>query len=529
MADAYEIAAWRFEQIAPLLDASLTPAQKRQAVKERCRHGVLWPLSEGRRLAGSPAKKERIARSTLHRWAKAFREKGYEGLFPRRRSDRGRPRTSDVAAWVVYAIALLYEQPHRGLTQIETYLRAQFPDYAASRSTLARHLRAHPAYEGARRLATGAGKKRRRDLYEAGHPHECWQLDGKGPFRVRFKNGDVLHLHVLTVIDDFSRCVLACVVAREEDLTATVRVFEAAVLRWGLPERIQFDRGSAFDAKAFREGLAQLGVHRNFIRARSPEWDGKIEAYHRSLKRWFVRELEAQEVVDLVHLEQLLHGMVSILYNRHHHRSTGQAPEARLAGEISLRRVSAEDLSRAFFLTTTATSHPKTGEVRLPTGSYRVPVNLAGGRGTFRYHPVSSRAVLVHDEREVELEPFAKKPLPPALPSEKRGRGQLQRLVDLWQGKERPNAEPGFGLPEVFAHLAEIVGHVLPRDENEAREVLAFYRRHGPLAREAFEAGCRKTKAALGAGRPLNAYLEDLERQVLASRDETPSREERER
>jgi hypothetical protein len=48
--------------------------------------------------------------------------------------------------------------------------------------------------------------------------------------------------------------------------------------KWALPERIQFDRGSAFDSHAFRNGLAALGIHRNFVKARSPEWEGKIEA-----------------------------------------------------------------------------------------------------------------------------------------------------------------------------------------------------------------------------------------------------------
>ena len=32
MPDPYEIAAWRFEQIAPLIDASLAPVQRRAAL-----------------------------------------------------------------------------------------------------------------------------------------------------------------------------------------------------------------------------------------------------------------------------------------------------------------------------------------------------------------------------------------------------------------------------------------------------------------------------------------------------------------
>ena len=465
-----------------------------------------------------------MARSTLHRWVKAFEKHGYAGLFPTRRPDRGQGRRPGLEDWIPYAIALLYEQPHRSLTQLEAYLSVEFPDYDLGRSTLNRHLKAHAAYAGIAHLRTGR-KSRLRDLYEANHPHECWQLDGKGPFRVHLKGGGSLQVHVLSVLDDFSRAILACVVALAEDTEATVQVFKKAVLRWGLADRFQFDRGSAFDSKVFRHGIAQVGVHRNHVKAKSPEWQGKIEAYHRILSRWFVQELKAQEVIDLEHLQQLLEAMVALLYNRHHHRAIHTTPEKRLAGEISSRKVSAEDLSRAFFLSAMATSHPKTGQVDLPCGSFRVPLPYAGHRHHLRYDPVSAdhARLLTRDGREIDLEPFHVKPLPPAHSpknEERRGTGQLQKLLDLWQGKERPLAQPGFGLPEVFSHLSDLLGRTVPEHEREAREILAFYRTYGPLPREPFGRACRRTKEALGSGRPLGAYLADLARQIEAeSRD----------
>jgi hypothetical protein len=92
----------------------------------------------------------------------------------------------------------------------------------------------------------------------------------------------------------------------------------------------------------------------------------------------------------------------------------------------------------------------------------------------------------------------------------------LQKLLDRWADHERPNAEPGFGLPEVFAELAKLLGRTLPQTEREALTVLAFYRRHGPLARAAFITACARTQAALGPGRPLAAVLDHLSRQIYA-------------
>jgi hypothetical protein len=262
-------------------------------------------------------------------------------------------------------------------------------------------------------------------------------------------------------------------------------------------------------------------MHRNFVVARHPEAQGKIEAYHRALIRWFIKELPTQEVVNFEHLQQLLDAMLAMVYSRHAHRSIGTTPEKRLGGRLSDRRASRQDLERAFFVETKAKSDPKTGEVRLPSGSFRVPAAFAGQRSRFRHHPVhAGRAVLVaHDGREIELPLFTKKALADLKPRvEPRGTGQLQKLVDLWRGSERPNAQPGFGLPEVFREIGVLVGRALPQSESDAFAVSSFYRKHGPLPRAAFLAACARTAKALGDGRPLSAYLEDLERQIHIDR-----------
>jgi hypothetical protein len=188
-----EIATWRYEQIAPFLDATLSSADQRRAMKDRCAREVVWPNG----------KKKRISKSTLHRWIRAFAAGGYLALMPTPRSDRGKPRR-DTEVWIDHAIALLLEQPKRSLFQLESYLKLEFEEYRLGRSTLSRHLHAHPAYRLIEKLR-GKRPKQLRGLYEAKHPHESWQLDGKGPFRVRLMSGERIFVHVLTVLDDFAR------------------------------------------------------------------------------------------------------------------------------------------------------------------------------------------------------------------------------------------------------------------------------------------------------------------------------------
>ena len=172
-------------------------------------------------------------------------------------------------------------------------------------------------------------------------------------------------MHVLSVLDDYSRAILAVRrgPGREhrghrpglQEGGAPVGSGRPLPVRQGLGVRLQ--------------GLSPR--HRAAGRAPQPRQgrdtrsaQGKVEAYHRSLERWFVQELKAQEVVDLEHLQQLLEAMIALLYNRHRHRAIRTTPEKRLAGEISSRRVSAEDLSPR-----RSSSRPRPGAIPRPARS----------------------------------------------------------------------------------------------------------------------------------------------------------------
>jgi hypothetical protein len=335
-------------------------------------------------------------------------------------------------------------------------------------------------------------------------------------------------VHVLTVLDDFSRAVLAGVVALAEDQRAAITVFKKAASRFGLPARMQFDRGSAFDAEDFRHGLSQLGVHRNAVKARNPEAQGKIEAFNKVLGRWFVAELALEVVRDLEHLEQLLDAFLALVYQRHVHRSIGTTPEARLAGAISKRQVSESDLDRAFFVSSAVRSDRRTGEVQLENGRFVVPEAYAGKRSQFRFDPLRPFALLVTDDaREIELERFAVQPLPkPILSDRSRSAGRLERLLDDYQGRERENAEPAFGIPEIFVALAALVERRVPLDEADARLVLAFWNRVGAIQSAPFQEASRIVEQTLGKRRPLAVYLDHLARRIESGRAAQPRREE---
>ncbi|MCI0547561.1 MAG: hypothetical protein L0027_09780, partial [Candidatus Rokubacteria bacterium] len=194
------------------------------------------------------------------------------------------------------------------------------------------------------------------------------------------------------------------------DLAAAVRLFRLAAARYGLPEKLYCDRASIFDTLAFRTGLAELGVRRLKTRPRNAPARGKIEAYHRCLKRWFVRELPHQVVQSLTHLEDLLLGVIEVLYQDHWHREIRRTPREALGDRISERHVSIERLERAFLVRRSVKPDRKTGEVRVGPLRFRVPRRVPTDRHvTIVHDPVDPARAFVEDERagdHVPLEPL---------------------------------------------------------------------------------------------------------------------------
>ncbi|MFZ5477715.1 MAG: DDE-type integrase/transposase/recombinase, partial [Myxococcota bacterium] len=471
--DTRAIARWRYELIQEALGKDLAREVRADLVRRIARTPVQWPT--GARETRRPSV------ATLYRWIRAYERGGLSGLRPAPRSDRGATRAPLPTSIVRKAVDYLTRD--EGLTfSLLLPLLALEPEVRdgrarVARSTLQRRLAADPAYA---RLKRARAHARRRRRFVARAPHEIWHCDAKGPIEARLVSGERVSFHVLTVLDDATRAVLAIIIARTPDLRAAVRVFRLAAKRWGLPARLYLDRASIFDSHAFRGGLAELGTHRIATKPRNPQAHGKIEAYHRSLASLFARRLHAQQLVDLVHAEQLLVGVMEHVYMPRKNRDLGRSPAEALAGAVSSRAVSAARLEDAFREERQLMPHRVTGEVDLPCGKFAVPEAMRTRR----------RRVRIRFDTDPELLPVAVDPdtgehLPlerlivrpedaaaePAPTRERRGDGLLQKIYDAYRGQVRPSAEPGFGLPEVFALLAEAAGRPVPATEAEAARV----------------------------------------------------------
>lgn len=510
--ETLRVAIFRFEQISPLLDRRLTPAERHLLVQAAARTPVLWPSG---RHAPIPA-------GTLYRWLAIYRvARTLESLLPQRRKPSLKPCVI-LRDWVLFALALLEEEPERSLFILGRKLEARFKlSKPPSRSTLYRALRREARYAALRRRARG--ERRLRTRFEALHPHELWQADGKGKFWVRFADGTEAQVTVLSILDDATRFIVCGLVVLEETAAAVVATFRRAAARYGLPEKYYADRGSAYDAYVFRKGIALLGVHRIGTHPRNAPARGKIEAYHRALKRWFVRELKHQLVRDLQHLQELYDAWLEGIYHAHTHRELRRTPRQAMGETRSARLVSLERLAQAFLIERILTAHPKDATVRVEGALFRVPARYAEGTRKVR--------VLVDPEAPeqpfLEIAPGRLSPLPPAVhptgptppapgprsPDDEPA-GALTPLLEQYRGRTLPLARPGFGLPEIYDAIGRELGRPVPATEAEAALVVAWLDDAGPFDPRAFHAALARVRRRLGAGRPLTQVVRALAREV---------------
>ena len=117
-------------------------------------------------------------------------------------------------------------------------------------------------------------------------PNGIWTTDFKGQFKTR----DGVYCYPLTLVDGFSRYLLACQGLRSTALALARPIFRRAFEEYGLPRRIRSDNGVPFATTALGRlsRLAvwwiRLGIYPELIEPAHPEQNGRHERMHRTLK-----------------------------------------------------------------------------------------------------------------------------------------------------------------------------------------------------------------------------------------------------
>ena len=152
-------------------------------------------------------------------------------------------------------------------------------------------------------------------------PHQMWATDASY-FRVVGWG----YYYLVTVMDDYSRFILAHRLQRDMTSGSLVEVVQDAVDRTGMDRvpitdrtRPLSDNGPGYVSRAFRDYLGMVGIRHILAAPFHPQTNGKLERYHQTLKR-NVNQLPYELPSDL---ETAIVSFVSYYNYRRYHKTLG--------------------------------------------------------------------------------------------------------------------------------------------------------------------------------------------------------------
>ncbi len=156
--------------------------------------------------------------------------------------------------------------------------------------------------------------------------------------------------YVVSVMDNHSRCILACALTRTQDLASYLSVLYAAVERYGSPEALVTDGGGVFRARQARAVYEALGIAKHEIERGRP-WQNYVETtfnVQRRMADWHFARAEGWPELELAH-ERFVEDYNAQSHFAHRDRDGGRCSPGEVLGFASGVRHREEELSRAFF------------------------------------------------------------------------------------------------------------------------------------------------------------------------------------
>ncbi len=253
-----------------------------------------------------------VPRSTYYRWLRRKEQQGLEDDV-----GGGNPPWNKLTFQEIdLVLSAARDMPDLSCRQLATWITDNM-GFSVSESTVYRILsREGLVKRSEMRLA--AGKEYHR---KTTGPHQLWATDASY-FRVMGWG----YYYMVTVMDDYSRFILAHKLQRDMTSDSFIEVVQEAVDRTGMDQvpiedrtKLLSDNGPGYVSRAFRDYLGMVGIKHILATPFHPQTNGKLERYHQTLKR-DVNQLPYEMPSDL---EAAIVAFVSYYNYRRYHKALG--------------------------------------------------------------------------------------------------------------------------------------------------------------------------------------------------------------
>jgi transposase InsO family protein len=344
-------------------------------VVEQRYQAVLEVLNDGASVT-DVARRHGVARQTVHEWLRRYAADGLGGLADHSSKPLSCPHQMppEVEARVV---EMRRAHPGWGPRTILFWLEREGVERLPGRSSVERCLVRHG-------LVTPQARKRKRSDYqrwERSRAMELWQMDVVGGVRIV----DGSEAKIVSGIDDHSRFVVSARVVARATARPVCDALTFAMQTHGVPLQILTDNAKVFTARfgtgpgpvLFDKICNDNGITHILTAPRSPTTTGKVERWHKSLRREF---LDGKVFASIADAQAQLDAWVRHYNLERPHQSIGGLPPIERFRLAEPRVKPAQPLAEA-----STTSGPVTtrrvstkGTIGFATVIYKAGVWLAG-------------------------------------------------------------------------------------------------------------------------------------------------------
>ena len=247
--------------------------------------------------------------STLKSWLKTYRKQGFEGLKPKTRSDKGRPRKSSPE--ILNAIRVKSRAyPFLTAKRLHEMLIEEglIGDPPLHYNTLLRIIKEENL------LQFGSKRRDARKSFETGHVNDLWMCDFMHGPRV-LVNRKAHKAILCAIIDDHSRMIVGHGFAASETVVSLTRVLKEAFQAYGLPKRLYVDNGPSFNSDFLAKSCALSGISLIHSKPYDSASRGKIERYFRTVRDRFL-----STITEKITMDELNAAFSTWLNDDYHHR-----------------------------------------------------------------------------------------------------------------------------------------------------------------------------------------------------------------
>ena len=385
-----QTADFRYSVVAELCNPYLSAEERQQLIMEKTARRYTIPGSV----------KTTITAETIRAWMRQYETHGKDGLLPKLREDRGRPRSfSDEEAAALIA-ALEAKPDWTAQTVLRQLQKAGTIRTRISSSALSRFLQANNLTKR-ERLFQRQDKDQRRFAFEA--PLECVQSDAMHAFSVPDDKGRRRKAILLAFLDDHTRRVLYARFLFSEKAIHFEDGVKHILKAYGKIGRLYTDNGATFVSHQTRRILETLKVYFIHSRPYKPQGRGKIERFFRTVRQSFLAPLEKDSIKSLEQLNHLFSSWLETEYHREVHSSLGITPfDAWLAKTDTIKHLDPHiDIDAAFLHELTRKVH-NDSIISVNGIAFEAPSILMGKKVHIRFdpHPPVRRLIVSYNGKD---------------------------------------------------------------------------------------------------------------------------------